>query len=261
MLVVLVATLIRSTFGFGEALVAVPLLALTLPIDLAAPLAVLLSIMIAAVVVMQDWKNIHFASAIWLLLPTLLGIPLGITLLTSTHQFIVKAVLGIVIATFSLFALIKQAPELHSESRPWLLVCGFLARCARRRLRHERATTGDVRLDAALVAAAYAGHVAGLFPTGKRCRDVWILARRSLDPCGHALFPSVPAHGGARDIHRPRDESPPARRNLRQICVRRPRVRGHRFGGPGASKNMNDERRHDLYTPRRLLLTLNHAQK
>jgi uncharacterized membrane protein YfcA len=36
MLVVFVATLIRSTFGFGEALVAVPLLALTLPIELAA---------------------------------------------------------------------------------------------------------------------------------------------------------------------------------------------------------------------------------
>jgi uncharacterized membrane protein YfcA len=37
MLVVFVATLIRSTFGFGEALVAVPLLALTLPIEFGRP--------------------------------------------------------------------------------------------------------------------------------------------------------------------------------------------------------------------------------
>lgn len=127
MLVVFVATVIRSTFGFGEALVAVPLLALVLPIELAAPLAVLLSILIAAVVIAQDWENIHFASAMWLLVPTLVGIPLGIALLTSSHQFIVKAVLGIVIASFSIFVLIKQPPELRSESRPWLVGCGFLA--------------------------------------------------------------------------------------------------------------------------------------
>jgi uncharacterized membrane protein YfcA len=46
--VVFVATLIRSSFGFGEALVAVPLLALRMPIQVAAPLAVLVSITIAA---------------------------------------------------------------------------------------------------------------------------------------------------------------------------------------------------------------------
>ena len=52
--VVFVATLIRSAFGFGEALIAVPLLALFLPVKTAAPLAVLVSITIAAVVVAQD---------------------------------------------------------------------------------------------------------------------------------------------------------------------------------------------------------------
>src|SRR6185437_11341572 len=42
LLVVFIATLIRSAFGFGEALIAVPLLALFLPITVAAPVAVLL---------------------------------------------------------------------------------------------------------------------------------------------------------------------------------------------------------------------------
>ena len=36
-----IATLIRSAFGFGEALVAVPLLAFRMPLPVAAPLAVL----------------------------------------------------------------------------------------------------------------------------------------------------------------------------------------------------------------------------
>ena len=66
LLVIFVATLIRSAFGFGEALIAVPLLALCIPLAIAAPLAVLVSITIAAVVVVQDWeKNMCAARAGW----------------------------------------------------------------------------------------------------------------------------------------------------------------------------------------------------
>jgi len=128
LLVIFFATFIRSAFGFGEALVAVPLLALWLPINVAAPLAVLVSITIAAVIVVQDWKKIHGRSTVWLLTATLPGIPLGIMMLTSLHQQTVKAVLGTLIVAFSgYFLLVKQPPELHHDSRPWLLGCGFLA--------------------------------------------------------------------------------------------------------------------------------------
>jgi len=128
LLVVFLATIIRSTFGFGEALVAVPLLALTTSVQIAAPLAVLLSITIAGVVVAQDWRKIHLRSTVWLLAPTFLGIPLGVALLTSAHQHAVKAALAIVIMAFSAYLLFaRRPPELHSDSRVWLLGCGFLA--------------------------------------------------------------------------------------------------------------------------------------
>ena len=52
--VLFLATLIRSAFGFGEALVAVPLLALLIPVEVAAPVAALVSITVAAVVVVQE---------------------------------------------------------------------------------------------------------------------------------------------------------------------------------------------------------------
>ncbi len=81
LLVVFIATLIRSAFGFGEALFAVPLLALRLPLGIAAPLAVLVSITIAAVVVAQDWQKIHLRSTGWLVFATLFGIPLGLLLI------------------------------------------------------------------------------------------------------------------------------------------------------------------------------------
>lgn len=62
-IVIFIATLIRSTFGFGEALVGVPLLALRLPVELAAPLAVLVSVVVAAAVVAQDWRGVEFRAA------------------------------------------------------------------------------------------------------------------------------------------------------------------------------------------------------
>jgi uncharacterized membrane protein YfcA len=48
--VIFLATLIRSAFGFGEALVAVPLLALVIPVDVAVPVAALVSVTVAGVV-------------------------------------------------------------------------------------------------------------------------------------------------------------------------------------------------------------------
>jgi uncharacterized membrane protein YfcA len=130
--IVFIATLIRSAFGFGEALVAVPLLAFYIPLEQAAPLAVLVSITIAAIVVVQDWKKIHLRSTAWLVLSTLAGIPLGLRLLTSSHQSAVKAALGAIIIVFSVYSSIglmlgREPLELQHDSRRWLLACGFLA--------------------------------------------------------------------------------------------------------------------------------------
>jgi hypothetical protein len=126
--VVFVATLVRSAFGFGEALIAVPLLALFIPLKVAAPVAVLVSITIAAVVVAQDWRKIHVRSTGWLVGATLFGIPLGLALLTSSHQQAVKVGLAISILAFAGYSLLgRKPPELKSDNKAWLLGCGFVA--------------------------------------------------------------------------------------------------------------------------------------
>lgn len=126
--VVFAATFIRSAFGFGEALFAVPLLALRLPLEIAAPLAVLISITIAAVVVAQDWEKIQLRSAGWLVFATLFGIPLGLVLLTSSHQRSVKIALAILILAFAIYSLAGTAPpRLKTDSLRWLLGCGLFA--------------------------------------------------------------------------------------------------------------------------------------
>ena len=96
--------------------------------NVAAPLTVLISITIAAVVVLQDWKKIHLLSTGWLVFSTLFGIPLGLLLLTSAHPHLVKATLGVIIALFAIYSLIGRTPlVLERDSRLWLFVCGFTA--------------------------------------------------------------------------------------------------------------------------------------
>lgn len=128
LLVIFIATLIRSTFGFGESLVAVPLLLFVIPIEVAVPLSVLLSICIAAVVVVQDRKQVHFQSAKYLLLFAILGIPLGLLMLIYGSESLIKAGLGILIVLFSIFSLIgKSTLTIKGGHRGWLFFCGFLS--------------------------------------------------------------------------------------------------------------------------------------
>lgn len=125
--VVFVATVVRSAFGFGEALLAVPLLVLRIPLQVAAPLAVLISVTIAGYIVVQDWRHVHFKSAGWLVFATLFGIPLGLMLLTSSHQQAVKLGLAIVIICFALLSLAGSPPELRTDNKIWLAGCGLVA--------------------------------------------------------------------------------------------------------------------------------------
>lgn len=123
-----VATLVRSTFGFGESLVAVPLLAIVIPIEVAVPLAVLISISVALIVVIQDHEHIHFESAKWLIAFALLGIPVGLLILLRTDPFVVKIALGSLVAAYSVYALVgPRRLHLEHDSRVWLFGCGFLS--------------------------------------------------------------------------------------------------------------------------------------
>jgi uncharacterized protein len=119
------ATLLRSALGFGEALIAVPLLAFVLPVKVAAPSAVLISITVAAVVVAQDWRHVHLRSAVRLVLSTLIGIPLGLLLLRSVSEPVVKGFLGALVAGFAVSAIRSRSSyELTDDRLAWLFgVC------------------------------------------------------------------------------------------------------------------------------------------
>ncbi len=123
--VIFLATLIRSAFGFGEALVAVPLLTLVIPVKVAAPLAVLMSITVAGVIIAQDWHHIHVRSAGRLVVATLAGIPLGLLMLTMVAEPVVKVILAVIIVAFSLYCLTSRRQLALTDDRlAWLFGFG-----------------------------------------------------------------------------------------------------------------------------------------
>lgn len=123
--ILFIASFIRSAFGFGEALIAVPLLAFAMPVDTAAPIAALVSITVAAVAIAQDWRHIHLRSAGRLFLATAVGTPLGLWALHALDEHLVKLVLGVVVMAFSLFALMRRRQAaLHDDRHAWFFGFG-----------------------------------------------------------------------------------------------------------------------------------------
>lgn len=122
------ATLVRSTFGFGESLIAVPLFILFMPLELAVPLSVLMSILVALIVIIQDHEHIHFNSAKWLIIFAIIGIPLGLMILIYGNELYVKIGLGALIILYSLYSIFwKSGLTLNTDNKYWLFVCGFLS--------------------------------------------------------------------------------------------------------------------------------------
>lgn len=126
-LISFLATLVRSTFGFGESLVAVPLFCLVMPVNAAVPLSVLISVLVALVVVVQDHRQIEIKSARGLILWALPGIPLGVALLTYGNEALLKTGLGLLLILYAAYALRSKQEFRVSYPKVWLALCGFLS--------------------------------------------------------------------------------------------------------------------------------------
>ncbi|PIK15127.1 sulfite exporter TauE/SafE family protein [Halobacteriovorax sp. JY17] len=127
LLVIFFASTIRSAFGFGESLIAVPLLTFFIPIEIAVPLSVLLSTTIAFISMLTDFREVHFKSAKNLVFSTLFGIPLGLILLKYGNESQIKVTLGVLIISFSLFLLFYKSEIILNDKKSTTYFFGFLA--------------------------------------------------------------------------------------------------------------------------------------
>jgi hypothetical protein len=124
--VIFFSTLIRSTLGFGNALLAMPLLTLLIGVREASPLVALLGLVISLLMLLRGWEAVRWQEILVLLAASVPGILLGLVLLTAAPERIVQWILGLVLAGFGLYGILgTKLPEIDRE---WLGVpCGFLA--------------------------------------------------------------------------------------------------------------------------------------
>jgi|SRR6185437_6974041 len=124
--IVFLATFVRTALGFGEALIAVPLLALRMPVTVATPLAVAVSVVVAGVSVSRDWRHVDLRDARWLIGTSFIGLPFGVLLLKEASDRMVHLLLGAIIIGVSLYWLRGRARmRLDEGHRGWLLGAGF----------------------------------------------------------------------------------------------------------------------------------------
>jgi len=125
--ILFISSLVRAVFGFGNALVAMPLLAMTsLGMQTATPIVALVATIMSFVIIVKDWKIIDLKSTWRLLAATVPGIPFGLLLLKGPYEAAGKVLLALVIVGFSFYCLIR--PRLVTLKREWAAYpFGFIA--------------------------------------------------------------------------------------------------------------------------------------
>ena len=125
-LIIFLSTLVRSTFGFGNALIAMPLLALVIGVKGATPLVALAGLVISLIMLIREWRELVWKDTLVLLISSLAGLPLGLLLLTALPEPVVRTILGMILIGFGIYNLLGV--KLPVLERPVLAVpFGFLA--------------------------------------------------------------------------------------------------------------------------------------
>lgn len=122
---VFAAALVQGTIGFGFALTAMPVLALLMDVKDASALVALNAFILSAVMLAQNRRDVDFREATGLIGSAIVGIPFGVLLLARAPQQVVLLILGVTIAAFSIYALVKPAPPQLKNQR-WRYVFGFV---------------------------------------------------------------------------------------------------------------------------------------
>lgn len=126
LLILFVSTCVRSALGFGDALVAMPLLAMLLGVRTATPLVAFAASTIALAILAGNWRNVDIRAAWRLVLASLVGIPFGLLLLKVAPESYVKAVLGVLLILYGCYNLFApRLPVVGSENLAY--VFGFVS--------------------------------------------------------------------------------------------------------------------------------------
>ncbi len=130
-LIIFLGALTRTVFGFGEAVVSMPLLAL-LPVNLhtSVSLVGLLGLTVASLAVAFGWRYVNRRELLPLISAAVVGIPVGLMMVNVVPAKVTTGILGIALSTYGTYSLTRQffttaeaQDRLHHPV--WGLVFGF----------------------------------------------------------------------------------------------------------------------------------------
>lgn len=101
--VLAVAMLVRATIGFGDALLAMPILTVLIGVRAAAPLVTALSLTVAAMIVRRAGRGVVTREAIRLLVGALPGVAVGVLLLRVLPEVVLETALGATVCVYGLW--------------------------------------------------------------------------------------------------------------------------------------------------------------
>ena len=117
--VVFAAAFLRSALGFGDAVVAMPLLAMVVGRKTASPLVAFMGPTISVMILVRTWKRIEVGTAGRLVVASFLGIPVGVYGLARLPEAPLKVLLGVLILGYGVFGLVRPAARIRKE-KAWL---------------------------------------------------------------------------------------------------------------------------------------------
>jgi uncharacterized membrane protein YfcA len=126
LIILFLAALTKATLGFGESLLAIPLLTLVVGVQTATPLVSLLAATVTLLMLTRNWRQIDLTATWQLILAAMFGVPLGVWGLKLLPAAPVTVALGMLLIGVGLYNLTQ--PRLRSlPGRHWPYFFGFLA--------------------------------------------------------------------------------------------------------------------------------------
>ncbi len=122
------AAFLRSTFGFGDALLAMPLLLFFVPAESASVIVAAIGCLQGLIMLLQERRAIDLGMSSRLILGAVLGVPLGIFGLVHLPGQWIKYIISSVLLIYALQVLLNlKLPRL--ESTRWGILAGACAGC------------------------------------------------------------------------------------------------------------------------------------
>ena len=117
------AYFVRGVAGFGSGLIAIPLLALVLPLTLVVPLVVFLDYVASASHGLKDRAQIQWHQIFPLLPFTALGVLTGLYLFQAIDSVLLAHALGVFVVLYALYSLLAKDGD-KKASRLWAVPAG-----------------------------------------------------------------------------------------------------------------------------------------